>query len=300
MIREGSSNYYPTYDGRGNLTGLLDSGGQYVATYEYDAHGNVVQSWDDPLSAGFTPFRFSTKYTDDGARQRGDGAALRRALASARVEELGALRVATKQTGLVYFGHRYYSPKLGRFVNRDPIGEAGGENLHAYTRNDPVNSLDYLGLATLESGSLVQRNITVRYEVTYPRLIPLWHPDSMSVTWIVDFITEKRERNYVFWHRQVTGTRTVSDPGANQSPSLDMEPAPGDDVLREARGSEYQDEARSNYEASETSIWDKAKAKGKVTTLDSRLSTGDPAIDGYLEPVPETAIFWAGELSDCK
>ena len=31
-----------------------------------------------------------------------------------------------RQSGLVYYGFRYYSPSLGRFLNRDPIGEMGG------------------------------------------------------------------------------------------------------------------------------------------------------------------------------
>ena len=32
-----------------------------------------------------------------------------------------------------------------RWISRDPIGEAGGENLYAYARNDPVNEVDDLG-----------------------------------------------------------------------------------------------------------------------------------------------------------
>lgn len=28
--------------------------------------------------------------------------------------------------------HRYYDPTEGRFLNRDPIGYAGGMNLYAY------------------------------------------------------------------------------------------------------------------------------------------------------------------------
>src|SRR5690606_8521129 len=43
-------------------------------------------------------------------------------------------------------GYRYYSPSMGRFINRDPIGEQGGLNLHAFVGNDPVNAVDVLGL----------------------------------------------------------------------------------------------------------------------------------------------------------
>jgi RHS repeat-associated protein len=45
------------------------------------------------------------------------------------------------------YGLRWYHPDQGRFVNRDPIGEAGGINLYAYVGNDPVNRRDLLGLS---------------------------------------------------------------------------------------------------------------------------------------------------------
>ena len=49
-------------------------------------------------------------------------------------------------SGVRYYGFRFYSPSQGRFLNRDPIEEAGGLNLYAFVRNDPVNHWDYLGL----------------------------------------------------------------------------------------------------------------------------------------------------------
>ena len=33
-----------------------------------------------------------------------------------------------EQTGLHYYKYRYYDPNVGRWINRDPIGEEGGVN----------------------------------------------------------------------------------------------------------------------------------------------------------------------------
>lgn len=41
---------------------------------------------------------------------------------------------------------RYYNPESGRWVNRDPIEEAGGGNLYGFVGNDAVNRWDLLGL----------------------------------------------------------------------------------------------------------------------------------------------------------
>jgi len=41
---------------------------------------------------------------------------------------------------------RVYDPKMGRFLTRDPLGEAAGTNLYAYCFNNPISYSDPLGL----------------------------------------------------------------------------------------------------------------------------------------------------------
>jgi len=90
----------PAYDGNGKIGAMVNADdGALEAIYEYDPFGNLLRKEGDYASAN--PFRFSTKYTDN-------------------------------ETSLVYYGHRYYSPSLGRFINRDPIEEQGGINLYSF------------------------------------------------------------------------------------------------------------------------------------------------------------------------
>ena len=44
------------------------------------------------------------------------------------------------------YGFRYYSPEMGRWVNRDPIEERGGVNFYGMVGNDAMNKIDVLGL----------------------------------------------------------------------------------------------------------------------------------------------------------
>ncbi len=104
----------PAYDGNGNITGLLNAdSGATEAAYEYDPSGNLLRC--EGTYAKSNPFRFSTKWQDD-------------------------------ETGLLYYGYRYYSAQLGRFVCRDPEEESGGINLYAFLQNNAISKFDYLGL----------------------------------------------------------------------------------------------------------------------------------------------------------
>ncbi|WP_421790552.1 RHS repeat-associated core domain-containing protein [Hyphobacterium sp.] len=51
---------------------------------------------------------------------------------------------------LTHNRNRAYHPGFGRFLQMDPIGQAGGLNVYAYVGGDPVNYVDPLGLSAEE------------------------------------------------------------------------------------------------------------------------------------------------------
>jgi RHS repeat-associated protein len=59
---------------------------------------------------------------------------------------VGRYGVMTDLNDLLYMRARYYLPSLGRFVNKDPIGFAGGLNLYGYGGNNPISWVDPSGL----------------------------------------------------------------------------------------------------------------------------------------------------------
>jgi RHS repeat-associated protein len=117
---EGSPEYWFFYDANGNVGQIVNNAAGYTvaAHYEYDPYGHVITAVDADSSGYVTnnPIRFSTKWFD-------------------------------AETGLGYWGYRYYSPKLGRWMSRDPIEEDGGLNLYAFVHSSPVNDVDVLGKA---------------------------------------------------------------------------------------------------------------------------------------------------------
>jgi RHS repeat-associated protein len=50
------------------------------------------------------------------------------------------------ETGLYYYGYRFYVPELMRWLNRDPIGERGGLNMYSFCHNHGLGRFDPLGL----------------------------------------------------------------------------------------------------------------------------------------------------------
>nr|WP_315967816.1 RHS repeat-associated core domain-containing protein [Burkholderia multivorans] len=59
-----------------------------------------------------------------------------------------------EESGLHYNRFRYYDPMVGRYINQDPIGLAGGSNNYTYSDSQPSCSIDSLGLQTVVIGAI--------------------------------------------------------------------------------------------------------------------------------------------------
>ena len=122
---EVGSRLFGTLQGAGGVGGLLavscdgkfyvpiyGANGGSMARYSYDAFGRLIARAGRRSS--LFRHRFSTKYYDT-------------------------------ETGLYYYGYRFYHPDLMRWLNRDPIEEDGGMNLFAFVGNR-FGLYDVLGL----------------------------------------------------------------------------------------------------------------------------------------------------------
>jgi len=58
-------------------------------------------------------------------------------------------QVHDKETGLDHNNARDYDPAIGRFVQSDPMGIAGGLNSYVYVNNSPLIGIDVSGLVNL-------------------------------------------------------------------------------------------------------------------------------------------------------
>jgi RHS repeat-associated protein len=57
------------------------------------------------------------------------------------------------ESGLSYFGARYYAPYSGRWMSCDPIGGADGDNPYCYVDDNPFMRIDRFGLADEAAGN---------------------------------------------------------------------------------------------------------------------------------------------------
>jgi RHS repeat-associated protein len=57
------------------------------------------------------------------------------------------------ETGHHHNWHRYYDPRIGRYLTPDPIGVDGGINFFAYVGGNPTNKIDPKGMIGFGAGA---------------------------------------------------------------------------------------------------------------------------------------------------
>jgi RHS repeat-associated protein len=87
------------------------------------------------------------------------------------------------ETGLHYNRHRYYDPRIGRFISKDPIGYSGGLNLYHYVP-DPTGWVDPLGLsASSDLPRMKGRNIPKSGAMLYGAGFSKTTDNGVNETW---------------------------------------------------------------------------------------------------------------------
>jgi RHS repeat-associated protein len=127
IVSQANGTHYAAPDGSGNVVALFGTSGTETARYEYGPFGELLRMSGTAIAAE-NPWRFSSKRQDP-------------------------------TTDWVHYEFRVYDPSSGRWLSRDPIGEAGGENLYGFVGNDPVNGVDPFGLRTPRTWSEYQAKL---------------------------------------------------------------------------------------------------------------------------------------------
>jgi RHS repeat-associated protein len=110
-IEVGSKLFAPLLDVQGNIRRLVDLDTKSMAeSYNFTAFGEATQ---EDLQCD-SPWRYASKRFDP-------------------------------ELGLIYFGKRYYDPRLGRWITTDPAGFVDSFNLYQYVLNNPFRFYDPRG-----------------------------------------------------------------------------------------------------------------------------------------------------------
>ena len=145
-MKRADANSYYHYDGLGSTRQLTGSTGAVSKSYTYDSFGNLIaSSGTSDNTYGFT------------GEQQFDEA-----------------------DNLMFLRARYYSPSIGRFISRDPIGYKGGINVYAYVNNNPVNKIDPLGLRSVEECRRKYRNCKLGCKADFACD---WNPGKYYLCW---------------------------------------------------------------------------------------------------------------------
>jgi len=112
--------YVPIHDHRGSISCLIDPERKApVSWYRYTAFGEC-ESFSNFEDGVYSPWTFCSKRAHDAS-------------------------------GLIFFGQRYYSPQMGRWITQDPLGTPEGINNYVYVQNNPMGFVDPYGLFSVSS-----------------------------------------------------------------------------------------------------------------------------------------------------
>ena len=146
----------------GDVTEIYNSNGSEVASYDYDAWGNVINK--SGTMADVNPIRYRGYYYDT-------------------------------ETGWYYLNSRYYDPETGRFISPDAVLGANGDllsyNRYLYCSNNPVMYADPSGegilavliLAGISVATLYASDVVSNYKEG-ARGADMWKPSSSLGTYL--------------------------------------------------------------------------------------------------------------------
>ena len=103
---------------------------------ELDEQGQII-SYEEYTPYGSTSYQAVRSQTEAAKRYRYTG------------------KERDEESGLYYYGARYYAPWITRWTSCDPAGLRDGTNTYAYVRNNPVNLSDPVGLQTEQSEVII-------------------------------------------------------------------------------------------------------------------------------------------------
>ena len=140
---QGVGEYYYKKNIFGDVIGIIDSTGNEIVKYIYDAWGNhktYVQN-----NGTFVDILVETSYTQSGLNNK-------------LIAQISPFRYRSYyydiETNLYYLNSRYYDPETGRFINADDISILAegkdiinGLNLYIYCGNNPIMNTDESGNA---------------------------------------------------------------------------------------------------------------------------------------------------------
>lgn len=115
-----------------SITIELDQEGKIVTYEEYFPYGETSLMWGKTqIDVDLKTYKYSAKELDES-------------------------------TGLYYYGRRYYSPSISRWINADPAGTVDGLNVFAFVGGNPVSRVDVDGLM-----QFLKNGINKTFELTF-------------------------------------------------------------------------------------------------------------------------------------